>query len=962
MTLVKGKIKICQTKLSDFNIELINNSPFYRRYNEFVRIFKNRLPGMDAERLFTQPLENTGDGAIDWYMMPTNGEQPVKLTDLQEGERDVYVAIKNDVLQKLQSALNISNSNERAYIDCALKYLQGDYVDDVTYCYDNQITFAIWGMGMRKGREVSRVITDTVKDHRMHKVTYRVQGNGTIVGPNSILRRHDHILSSAKDIPNIEPAARYEFVAWQPDAPHGKSVTKDMEYVAVCEHTDKYLITFTSGEGGHLDGDLSLEKKKGESIFKSTLPTPVPDDGYSFKKWSPAIKENTLVDDDAEYTALFEKGEESVSLVPPVLPIPPIMRNVHFDAEENGILPESYSDFQTEDGSVIPTDKIPFVTPKETYQFTGWNRQTTDPIASDITFIAQYNKVRLPWYKRWWLWLTGRGCLKWLLWLLFMLLLLGLLLFLLRSCNGCSGKEHNGVVPVDTFTRSDGRVVDDNGYTRPITDDTGKLPDGDDIVSPVLGEGDENPPIEEQPGAPNIIGNRLFLFLENEKDDINALAQDFKKAYPSDQYSIIGFDREVKLLVVQIPENERTQIRKTINSHIPNHRFFVFDEEIYELNGHVSTDPKNIGWHLKAIHLQQGWQTTKGSANVTVAVVDDGIDASHPMFTGRIVNAYNVFTQDNQLSFGEGHGTHTAGLAVGSAEFYNKGASGVAPNCKLMPIQVFDNKQCPLSALVAGVMYAVHHGADVVNMSIGPSFKGLNQLPVEKQNQIAREQFKNVERLWTRVCNIAAKKKSILVFAAGNDDILSSIPPENRNSAAIVVTAVDSKLYPTDFTNYGSCSDISAPGKDIYSSFPVSKFQSYDGTSMAAPIVSGTVALMKSIKKDLTVEQVRNVLYSTGANVYGYIPPMVLVDKALEGVKRGDFSKPQKRDVHPVPEADSDGSLASSTPVAIPAQPQIEESPRAESSINGTDYEAIRAKISEYRKKISELENLLHKK
>lgn len=272
-----------------------------------------------------------------------------------------------------------------------------------------------------------------------------------------------------------------------------------------------------------------------------------------------------------------------------------------------------------------------------------------------------------------------------------------------------------------------------------------------------------------------------------------------------------------------------------------------------------------------------------------------------------------------------------------------------------MPVQVFDNKQCPLSALIAGTMYAIHHGADVVNLSVGPSFKGLNQLPVDQQNEIAQRQFKNVEKLWARVCALAAKKNCILVFAAGNDDILSSIPPENRNASSIVVAAVDQNLYPTDFTNYGPCSDVSAPGKGIYSSFPPGGFKSFDGTSMAAPIVTGTIALMKSLKKDLTVTQARNVLYKTGADVYGYIPPMVLVDKALAAVKRGDFSKPEERKFRPVPNGAGDDSSArrvvefEETPVPQTPPQQTDE----------TDYDAIRRQIAEYKKRITELEKLL---
>lgn len=273
----------------------------------------------------------------------------------------------------------------------------------------------------------------------------------------------------------------------------------------------------------------------------------------------------------------------------------------------------------------------------------------------------------------------------------------------------------------------------------------------------------------------------------------------------------------------------------------------------------------------------------------------------------------------------------------------------MAPNCEIMPIQVFDNGRCPLSALVSGVMYAVHHDADVVNISIGPSFDGLNILPVEQQKQIAAAQFKNVEKLWARVCSLAAKKRCILVFAAGNDDIISSVPPNNRTQSAIVVAAVDEKLYPTDFTNYGPCSDISAPGSDIVSAAPGGGVQPMDGTSMAAPIVTGTIALMKSLKKDLTVEQARNAIYKSGADVYGYIPPMVLVDEALRCVQRGDFAKPAERPYRPVPDSDDDD-----TPVRRGA-PDTTTPP----DDNGIDFDAIRRKIKEYKEKISELEKLL---
>lgn len=758
-------------------------------------------------------------------------------------------------------------------------------------------------------------------------------------------------------------------IAWgmTPDTnPHKVGGSIIHEY----DEQKKYKITFDTGEHGSLAEkiDKYITRVEGAVLVKEDIPAVIVNEGWILSGWTPSpighvVKENTT------FVAEYEKVEKPF-VAPPITPPLPeeedaICYNCSFDAGINGRL-EGASNVLKTANSTLSTDEIPTVRPKRNYEFAGWTPNPENCVVdSDKHFTARYNEI-VPWYKRWWLWLTGifagRGCLKWLLWLLLLLLALWLLGGLIHSCTGCSGhRPVNGVAPIDPITRHDGRVLDDNGHVRPITSDNGSLPDNNSIVAPIMGENGDDPLIIEQPGMPSIIGNRLFLFMEDDDGDIEALAKDFKQAYPGEQYNIIGCDKEVKLLVIQIPEDERDQIRRTINGQLPNHKFIVFDEEVYELHGNVSASMEDRGWHLDAIHLKPGWAITKGASHIKVAIVDDGIQADHPMFEDRIVDAYNVFTQNNSLSAGVGHGTHTAGLAAGSDDFYNQGAAGVAPGCKIMPVQVFDNQMCPLSALIAGVMYALHHDADVVNISIAPSFKGLNVLPVEQQDEIAKTQFHNVAALWARVCRLASNKNSILVFAAGNDDILTSIPPENRNESSIVVTAVDKKKYPTVFTNYGPCSDISAPGKSIYSSFPSSTFQSCDGTSMAAPIVAGVIALMKSIKKDITVEQVRNVLYSTGADVYGWIPPMVLVDKALEATQKEDFSRIE-RESHSVPE-DVDihlnsGRIPQREEIGIidnspaPVQPQPE---------SGTDYDAIRRKIAEYKRKIIELEKLLPK-
>ena len=767
-------------------------------------------------------------------------------------------------------------------------------------------------------------------------------------------------------------------VAWGMTPDTRKHISKG-ELVHESPSVTKYRLTFDVGEHGSLTSklDKNITLSEGTEITNNDIPKVECAEGFIFNGWSPdpiGLKVTADMVFVAQYT------ETAIPPVnPPVPPVPPTPRTAicRFNVGRNGIL-QGNGEITKTIGTRILASEIPSVSPKKGYIFKGWDINPIDSLVKGDTVFNAIYEQKLPWYKKMWLWLTGSGCLKWLLWALLVLLLLLLLSWLLKDCRGCT-RSINGVVEPDRIVTSAGDTIVNNGVVRPIDLHNDRLPDEQSIVAPIRDENGELPPIEREPGVPPVIANRLFLFLEREDDNVDALASDFKKAYPGEQYQIIGFDRDVKSLLVQIPENERDEIRRTINSRIPNHQFIVFDEEIYELNGHISTtSASSPGWHLSAVKVKEGWKITKGSPTVTVAVVDDGIDASHPMFKDRIVNAYNVYTQDRKLSRGEGHGTHTAGLAVGSLDYQNQGAAGIAPDCMIMPVQVIDNNMCPLSALVSGVMYSVHKGADVVNISIGPSFQGLNHLPIELQNQIAQTQFKNVEILWNRVCKIAANKNTILVFAAGNDDILSSIPPENRSTVAITVGAVDQKLYPTDFTNYGPCTDISAPGKEIYSSFPIKDFRSCDGTSMAAPIVSGTVALMKSLKKDLSVEQARNVLYKTGCDVYGNMPPMVQVNLALDAVKRGDFSAPTTRDLRPVPEASIDASNgvppASWIDGATPISGIVIDTPGNETPIvspdggnnltppvteNESDYDAIRRLIAIYKQKITELEGQL---
>ncbi len=741
-------------------------------------------------------------------------------------------------------------------------------------------------------------------------------------------------------------------------------------------------ITFLAGVGGSLSGTTECSIEKGTYLDVMQIPSAVPNNGYSFVGWD-IQPDLGAIYEDATFTAIFNRDNVTCQFV----------------AGEHGSI-EGTDCFTLPYGSIFNNDNTPAIKAKRGYKFIGWDKSPIDyTLNGDTTFTAQYEK-ELPWYKRLWAWFTGKGCLKWLLWLLLLLLLLFLLSWLLRSCEGGSPVE-----PTPVIETNDGRVIDNNGPVKGIVGDDGKLPDNN-VVAPIVGDDGKEPPIVSNPGAPDIVANRLNIYFEDANVDLEQFISDLSKIYSENECQVIGFDKNVPMIQILIPENMRDAIREGLNAQLPNYEFFIVDESIFTIVGDISTDTANIGWHLDAIDVEEGWEITKGSPNITVAVVDDGIDATHDILKGRIVSPYNVFTQDNRLSVGQGHGTHVAGLAVGSDKMFDKGVSGVAPKCKLMPIQVFDNGMCTFSSVTSGIMYAIHNGANVVNVSIGPNFRGLDILPLPDQDYIAKTQFKNEERVWKRIINVANEHNVIIVFAVGNDNILANIPPENRTNFTVNVAAVDRQIKGTDFTNYGRGSNISAPGKGIYSSIPVNEYAVFDGTSMAAPIVAGTVALMKSLNQDISVTEVLHILQATGERVSDYMPPMIQVDDALIALKTGvipelpdtngnannEIANPNVGDggssgnnpndgetpINDNP-GETGGNVGGNTPgdtgktpgqdgqipgnKPSPTDPGNDNGkttpPTSEDENDGTDYDAIRKLIESYKRKISELEKLL---
>lgn len=579
---------------------------------------------------------------------------------------------------------------------------------------------------------------------------------------------------------------------------------------------------------------------------------------------------------------------------------------VRFDAGEHGSM-NGKEKILKRKSSVLGKVDIPEIIAERGFKFIGWDENPEGfELTADKVFTAKYETVKmeqpLSWWGRFWNWLRtffgAPGCLKWFWWLLLLLLLLLLLFWILcnlKSCNtpkGGSSLGHNdsGWLKDDPNVGKGGGIYDPYNPYKPAP----TPPEFRDVLPPaqgVLPPLDENP--EVIPGNPSVIANRLNILMENQGLSIMDLAKDFKTTYPDERFKVIYYDDVVKRMQIEVPRGDRERLKQEIPLKLaPKYQLFVFDEALFE-GAYTPSDPDfgdmDKSWHLKAIHAPEAWDITRGSEKITVAVVDNGFNVKHPELKSKVVQPYNVWSHSADVFAQQvDHGTHVAGIALALAD-NGKGICGVAPNCKFMPVQVANERgQMTTTSVLDGILYALYQGADVINVSLGSSFTGLSQQSQELQKDLINNHFKEEERLWRHVMRIAASHNSTIVIAAGNDNVLAGIDAIQRPELFITVSALDKNNTAhsrASFSNYGDYSDIAAPGVGIYSTIGVDGYQKLDGTSMAAPIISGSVALMKSINEHLTNKQILCLLQGTGIAAQGNVGNLVQLDKALQKVK-----------------------------------------------------------------------------
>lgn len=262
----------------------------------------------------------------------------------------------------------------------------------------------------------------------------------------------------------------------------------------------------------------------------------------------------------------------------------------------------------------------------------------------------------------------------------------------------------------------------------------------------------------------------------------------------------------------------------------------------------VTTDDPDRGdqWGLDRAEVPTAWEQTVGSPDVTVAVVDTGVDAV-PDLAGALLPGYDFVNDDNDASDDEGHGTATAGVLTARGD-NGVATAGVCWTCSVLPVKVLDaNGSGWYSDIAAGIVWAADHDADIINLSLGGPY----------DSRVLRDAVAH-----------ATAAGSLVVAAAGNAGSTSAFYPAALPQAlAVGASTITDARY--SWSSYGpTWVDVAAPGCNPAQGRD-GVVSDFCGTSSAAPFASGVAALVLAATPGAGVEQLRSALTSTAVPIAG---------------------------------------------------------------------------------------------
>lgn len=311
----------------------------------------------------------------------------------------------------------------------------------------------------------------------------------------------------------------------------------------------------------------------------------------------------------------------------------------------------------------------------------------------------------------------------------------------------------------------------------------------------------------------------------------------------------------LRTVVVQVEAGQEAdmavKLRKREDTRFVEYNYIV----------HPALTPSDPLWPQQygpsRINAEQAWDTTIGSSEVIIGIIDSGIDAGHPEFEGRVLAGYD-FIEDDYLPQDEcGHGTHVAGIAAAAGN-NGEGIVGMNWNVKILPLRVLGGYCRGTTAdLAEALVWAAEEGVDVVNLSVGI---GAPSTLLENATYYAYQH-------------------GVALFAAAGNAGTSPLFYPAAYSWVMAIGATDQNDVRANFSNTGDGLGLMAPGVDILSTTPRGEFYYHEvlgteqkygylgGTSMASPFVAGTAALMAGFPEFDTPDKIYQAMTETALDL-----------------------------------------------------------------------------------------------
>ncbi|MFU8866496.1 S8 family serine peptidase [Natronococcus sp.] len=337
-------------------------------------------------------------------------------------------------------------------------------------------------------------------------------------------------------------------------------------------------------------------------------------------------------------------------------------------------------------------------------------------------------------------------------------------------------------------------------------------------------------------------------------DDSVSDAEGTVKPKIPNEAAIVHANETLGYVAVEFPEDANERAKENFKENVLGDRDIAYAEENATVEAFATPNDPRYGQQYapQQVNCEGAWETTFGDSDVTISIVDQGIQYDHPNLEenvdGSVSNYGENFAGSGSdpypVSEGEDHGTHVGGIAAGGTD-NGTGHAGIS-DCSMLSARALDDSGGgSLSDIADAVQWSADQGAEIINMSLGGG---------------------GYSSTMANACEYAQEQGSLLVAAAGND-FGGSVSYPAAYDSVVAVSSLDETESLSNFSNVGPEIELAAPGSNVLSTVNWDDYEEYSGTSMASPVVAGVAGLALSAHPGLSNEGLRDHLRATAVDV-----------------------------------------------------------------------------------------------